>query len=72
MKDPDAFSYEVQWAPVSADGVVGSWKSQPIATIRPATVISGLSPGTTYVFQVRAVTKAGYTDWSDSVTRVAT
>ena len=72
VKDPDAVSYEVQWAPVSADGVVGAWNSQPIAQVRSATVISGLTPATTYVFKVRAVTKAGYTDWSDSVTRVAT
>src|SRR5262249_39000454 len=72
VKDPDAVSYEVRWAPVSADGAVGSWKSQPIAAVRPPTVISGLTPATTYAFQVRALTKTGYTDWSDSVIRIAT
>jgi len=34
--------------------------------------ISGLKPATAYVFQARAVKKTGgYSDWSDSVTRVA-
>ena len=34
-------------------------------------LITGLSPGTTYVFQARALTKTGYSDWSESVTRIA-
>ena len=34
--------------------------------------ITGLTPGTVYNIQVRAVTKAGYTDWSDPVTRICT
>jgi hypothetical protein len=72
VRNPDAFSYEVQWSPVLPDNTAGSWKSLPIATVRPATVVSGLTPGTSYVFQLRAITKAGYTDWSDSVTRIAT
>jgi hypothetical protein len=70
MRNPNAYSYEVQYAPVSLDGAIGSWKSQPIATIRPVTVISGLTPATTYAFQVRALTQAGFTDWSDSVVRI--
>ena len=70
MGNPDAYSYEVQYAPVSAEGVAGSWKSRPIATIRPAAVISGLTPATTYAFQVRALTQAGFSDWSDSVLRI--
>ena len=36
-----------------------------------ASTISGLTPGTTYVLQACAVTNTGYTDWSDSVTRIA-
>ena len=71
MKQPGAASYEVRWAPVTA-GVPGAWISRPIVRIQQATAISGLTPATTYVFQARAVTDAGYTDWSDSVTRVAT
>lgn len=42
----------------------------PLAKLRPATVVSGLAPAMTYIFQARAVTQNGYSDWSDSVTRV--
>ena len=72
MKYPDAASYEVRWAPVGAGGIVGTWTTQAIGNIKPATAISGLTPATTYVFQARAVKKTGgYSDWSDSVTRIA-
>jgi hypothetical protein len=70
MKYPGAVSYEVRWAPAPAGGDPGTWTNQPVAYLRPATTISGLIPGTTYQFQVRAVIKAGYSDWSDSVTRM--
>ena len=33
-----------------------------------ATTIDNLTPGSSYVFQVRALGKLGYTDWSDSMT----
>jgi hypothetical protein len=31
---------------------------------------TGLAPGTVYAFQVRAFSKLGHTDWSDSATRM--
>ena len=71
MKFPGAASYEVRCAPVVAGGAPGSWTSKPIAGTRPPVLISDLMPGTTYVFQARAVTKTGYSDWSESVTRIA-
>jgi hypothetical protein len=71
MKYPGAVSYEVRWVPAVAGGNPGTWTNRPVAYLRPATTISGLTPGTTYEFQVRAVIKAGYSDWSDSVTRMA-
>ena len=64
-----AGSYEVRWAPVPAGGVPTAWTIQPIMNIKLATVVSGLTPGTTYAFQARAVIPSGYTDWSDSVTQ---
>jgi hypothetical protein len=70
MRDPRAKSYELRMAQVGPEGVPGPWRNQPIADTRPATTVSGLTPGGTYVFQLRALTKAGYTDWSDSVTRI--
>src|ERR1051326_1524958 len=69
---PDAGSYEVQWAPLGAcRGVPGSWTSKAFTTLKPPVLITGLSAGTTYGFQARAVTKTGHSDWSESVTRIA-
>jgi hypothetical protein len=34
--------------------------------------VNGLTPGTTYAFQVRVRGPLGYTDWSDSVTFMCT
>ena len=70
MKFLYAVSYLVQFAPV-VNGVVGAWTSKPVAGILPPFLITGLTPGTTYVFQARALTKTGYSDWSESVTRIA-
>jgi hypothetical protein len=68
-----AASYELHWAPVPPGGAPTVWVSQPVTSIRPATTISALTPGTTYAFQVRALLKkGGYTDWSDSVTIMCT
>ena len=37
-----------------------------------ATAVSGLTPGTSYTFQVRAFGTLGYTDYSDAVIKIAT
>jgi len=52
-------------------GAPTSWMSKSTLGIKQPMIISGLTPATTYVFQARALTKTGFTDWSDSVTRVA-
>jgi len=36
-----------------------------------ALTVRNLKPGTIYAFQARALGKLGYTDWSDSATRMA-
>jgi hypothetical protein len=69
---PGAGSYELRWAPVPAGGVPSAWITQPITNVRSATIISGLTPGTVYAFQARAVVKSAYTDFGDSVTQMAT
>ena len=66
-----ALSYVLRWAPAVPGGTLGNWTEQPVGTTRPPAVVTGLTAGTAYAFQVRAVTKAGYTDWSESVTRIA-
>ena len=66
-----AVSYTVHYAPMGSDGKPGSWtEMSPVTVIRSITV-NGLTPGTTYAFQVRALGRAGYTNWGDSVTRMA-
>src|SRR5690349_118253 len=70
VRNLDAVSYLVRWAPATATGVPENWSSQPIAQVRRPTILSGLTPGTIYVFQVRPLTKRGYGDWSEAVTQV--
>ena len=57
--------------PLGSDGKPVSWTElSPLTVIRSITV-NGLTPGTLYAFQMRALGRAGYTNWSDSVTRMA-
>ena len=68
-----AFSYELRWTPAVEPGETpGPWSVHPVVKTRPPVLITGLTPGVTYVFQVRTLTESGYTDWSDSVSRMAT
>ncbi len=69
VADPEAVSYELRWAPLTSGGTPGTWTNLPVAQTRPPTSVSGLTAGTTYVFQARALTRSGLTDWSDSLTR---
>ena len=69
---PGAGSYELRWSPVPAGGVPTAWTTQPAVNVRSAMLVTGLTPGTTYAFQARAVLPSGYSDWSDSVTQMAT
>ena len=39
--------------------------------IQAPAVISGLTPGTAYVFQARAVINNGYSDYSQPITKIA-
>ena len=71
LYDPDAASYELRWIP-SGSEATGAWTIKPVATTRPATLVENLIPGTTYVFQVRAVIGNGYSDWSEPVKRICT
>jgi Fibronectin type III domain len=65
-----AHNYEVHFAPV-VNGLPGTWTIATLAIARKPLTVTGLTPGTTYAFQVRAFGKAGWTDWSASATRMA-
>jgi hypothetical protein len=63
--------YEVRWATVGANNTPGSWQPAGLFTVARSLKIAGLIPGTTYVFQVRAVGgSTGYSDWSNPVSRM--
>jgi len=62
--------YEVRMAAVGTGNVPAPWQNAGLFTASRIT-IANLVPGTTYVFQVRAVGGSnGYTDWSNPVSRM--
>ncbi len=67
----NAKCYEVRSAAVGAGSVPGAWQNAGLFTNSRSITIAGLVPGTTYVFQVRAVGgSTGYSDWSNPVSRM--
>ena len=63
--------YELRSAALGAGNVPGSWQSAGLFTNSRSITMAGLIPGTTYLFQVRAVGgSAGYSDWSNPVSRM--
>jgi hypothetical protein len=69
---PGADSYEVQWARRSDDGTaLDDWKTQPFGKTKGYITIGGLTPGTFYLFRVRALIGKVFTDWSDPVTKMS-
>lgn len=65
-----AIAYDVQYALEGAGGVLGPWTTMTLTSPRKV-IVSGLTPAGTYRFQVRALGKLGYTDWSASMTFIA-
>ena len=69
---PKVKSYHVHWAAVpNGGGQPASWTEEGIPA-GTSMIIGNLTPGTTYTFQVRALGRLGYTNWSDPVSRMAT
>jgi hypothetical protein len=67
---PDAHSYELRWAVRLADGTAGEYKTLPFGNTNRYLTITGLTPATVYLFQVRALVGSVFTDWSDPVTKM--
>jgi hypothetical protein len=65
-----ALAYDVRYALEGTGGVPGPWITMTLTNPRKVT-ISGLTPAGTYQFQVRALGKLGYTDWSQSMVFIA-
>jgi len=63
--------YEVRMAVVCAGNTPGPWQTAGLFTNSRSMTINGLTPGTTYMFQVRAVGgSTGYSDWSNPTSRM--
>jgi len=64
-----ARTFELRYATLDEGGALGPWTTVTLLKAKPAAVVTGLTPGTNYAFQVRALGALGYTDWSNSMTR---
>ena len=68
----NARCYEVRYAAIGPNGAPGSWQNGGLFTSSRTITINGLTPGTNYTFQVRAVGgSTGYSDWSDPVSHMS-
>jgi hypothetical protein len=66
----NARTYVLRYAPLGADGKPGNWTD--IGLTNPRVIpVNGLTPGTAYAFQLRALGRLGYGDWSEVATRIA-
>jgi hypothetical protein len=66
-----AIAFDVRYALVESNGgTPGSWTTLTLTSPRKVT-ISGFTPAGTYQFQVRALGKLGYTDWSPAMIFIA-
>ena len=65
-----ARSYVLRSSAIGADGKPGTWTEMGL-TNPLAIPFNGLTPGTNYAFQRRALGVLGYGDWSETATRIA-
>ena len=70
-----ALSYEVRWAPVTTAAATApatpAWTSALVALTVPPMTVSNLTPGTIYQFEVRVLSKTGWSDWTGMTTYMA-
>ena len=65
---PRALHYDIRYGVQVNGAAPSSWTIQVATKVKPPVGIQGLTPGVVYAFQVRALGKVGYTDWTDSAT----
>ena len=65
-----ALSYDLRYAQVVNGAPPTTWITLLIPSPKK-TPISNLTAGSTYAFQIRALGKLGYTDWSNSMTFIS-
>ena len=68
----NAHAYEARYAVIGTGGTPGPWQNGGLFTSTRGLTISGLTPGTTYTVEVRAIGgSTGYSDWSNAVTHMS-
>jgi hypothetical protein len=67
---PKALHYQLSQAPVPAAGASVNPTTILVTSTKPPTTIKHLTPGTIYLFQVRAFGKLGYSEWSNAAQRM--
>ena len=64
--------FKARYAAIGAGGVLGPWLDGGLHTDSRHIAIGGLTPGTTYTFQVQVVGSGNlYSDWSDAVSHMS-
>lgn len=63
---------EVRLASIGSGNALGPWQSAGLFTNSRAIAINGLTAGTSYKLEVRAIgDSTGYSDWSDPVSHIS-
>jgi len=65
-----ALRYELRYAAQDSMESPDAWITIHVSSARKPVAVDGLTPAKVYTFQVRAYGAAGFTDWSDIVTRM--
>lgn len=65
---PKAGSYQLRYGPSINAAPPAQWVMQEFKSVRPPIILTGLTPGTVYAIQVRALGTLGWSDWTDSDT----
>jgi hypothetical protein len=67
-----ALSYEIRWAAAPEAGTTPpTWTTLLVASTQPPITVSNLTPGTIYQFDVRVLSKTGWSDWAGTASRIA-
>jgi len=68
-----ALSYEIRWVAFPAGTTTPAtpaWTIILVPSVHPPATVSNLTPGTNYQFEVRVLTKSGWSDWGGSAIRM--
>jgi len=70
---PKAASYQLRYIETQIENPPDdAWTIMAFRLARKVPIVTGLTPGTSYTFQVRALGGLDFNDWSDPVTRICT